>query len=203
MARNDWHHLSSREASCWRRRGRPLGTSQGLLGSLQKLTIKTKTMRQKKTLNCFANSHSIIVTRLLVSLTKYHDDQFAVRLWLGKGLHKGRKVALTIPELVLGLLPVKHDTAQCRFRTVVIRTAVALFSHRCRIALLAFALLTFALLSLRTVDPFALLAFALLASHWGRSHFCLSHSCRTSRRGAQADLHLRRKWLDRTGSRRW
>ena len=85
---------------------------------------------------------------------------------------------LTIPEL--GLLPVKHVTAQCRFRTVVIRTAVALFSHRCRIALLAFALLTFALLSLRTVDPFALLAFALLASHWCRSHFCLSHSCRTS-----------------------
>ena len=69
---------------------------------------------------------------------------------------------------------------QCRFRTIVIRTAVALFSHRCRIALLAFALLTFALLSLRTVDPFALLAFALLASHWCRSHFCLSHSCRTS-----------------------
>ena len=102
----------------------------------------------------------------------------SVRLWLGKGLHKGRKVALTIPEL--GLLPVKHVTAQCRFRTVVIRTAVALFSHRCRIALLAFALLTFALLSLRTVDPFALLAFALLASHWCRSHFCLSHSCRTS-----------------------
>ena len=91
---------------------------------------------------------------------------------------KGRKVALTIPEL--RLLPVKHVTTQCRFRTVVIRTAVALFSHRCRIALLAFALLTFALLSLRTVDPFALLAFALLASHWCRSHFCLSHSCRTS-----------------------
>ena len=83
------------------------------------------------------------------------------RLWLGKGLHKGRKVALTIPEL--GLLPVKYVTAQCRFRTVVIRTAVALFSHRCRIALLAFALLTFALLSLRTVDPFALLAFALVS----------------------------------------
>ena len=81
-------------------------------------------------------------------------------------------MALTIPEL--GLLPVKHVTAQFRFRTVVIRTAVALFSHRCRIALLAFALLTFALLSLRTVDPFALLAFALLASHWCRSHFCLS-----------------------------
>ena len=76
----------------------------------------------------------------------------------GRGLHTGRKVALTIPEL--GLLPVQHVTAQCRFRTVVIRTAVALFSHRCRIALLAFALLTFALLSLRTVDPFALLAFA-------------------------------------------
>ena len=93
--------------------------------------------------------------------------------------------------------------AQCRFRTVVIRTAVAIFSHRCRIALLAFALLTFALLSLRTVDPFALLAFALLASHWCRSHFCLSHSCRTSRlfdrlpvRISTSDLHhwiLRKK----------
>ena len=105
-----------------------------------------------------------------------------VRLWLGKGLHKGRKVALIIPEL--GLLRECHGTVKCRFRTVVIRTAVALFSHRCRIALLAFALLTFALfiLSLRTVDPFALLAFALLASHWCRSHFCLSHSCRTSGR---------------------
>ena len=74
-------------------------------------------------------------------------------------------MALTIPEL--GLLPVKHVTAQCRFRTVVIRTAVALFSHRCRIALLAFALLTFALLSLRTVGirtvGFALVSFALLS----------------------------------------
>ena len=103
-------------------------------------------------------------------------------------------MALMIPEL--GLLPVKHVTTQCRFRTVVIRTAVALFSHRCRIALLAFALLTFALLSLRTVDPFALLAFALLASHWCRSHFCLSHSCRTSVRvppkfpELQTDIHL-------------
>ena len=40
-----------------------------------------------------------------------------------------------------------HASAQCPFRTVVLRTAVALFSHRCRIALLAFAHLTFALLS--------------------------------------------------------
>ena len=63
-------------------------------------------------------------------------------------------------------------------RTVDIRTAVALFSHRCRIALLAFAHLTFALLShshcwpLRTVGirtvgfamvSFALLSFALLS----------------------------------------
>ena len=107
----------------------------------------------------------------------------SVRLWLGKGLHKGRKVAFEDPRtraFAGKACHVKHVTAQCRFRTVVIRTAVALFSHRCRIALLAFALLTFALLSLRTVDPFALLAFALLASHWCRSHFCLSHSCRTS-----------------------
>ena len=55
---------------------------------------------------------------------------------------------LTIPEIEL--LSVKqciHGTAQCPFRTVVIRTAVALFSHRCRIALVAFAHLTFALLS--------------------------------------------------------
>ena len=58
-------------------------------------------------------------------------------------------------------------------RTVGIRTAVALFSHRCRIALLAFARLTFALLShshcwpLRTVGirtvGFALVSFALLS----------------------------------------
>ena len=59
-------------------------------------------------------------------------------------------------------------------RTVGIRTAVALFSHRCRIALLAFAHLTFALLShshccrpLRTVGirtvGFALVSFALLS----------------------------------------
>ena len=99
----------------------------------------------------------------------------------------GRKVALTIPEL--GLLPVKqcmHVTAQCPFRTVVIRTAVALFSHRCRIALLAFAHLTFALLShshcclfrtvgIRTVGfalvSFALLSFALLA--------CRTSACTT------------------------
>ena len=40
-----------------------------------------------------------------------------------------------------------HVTAQCPFCTVVIRTPVALFSHRCRIALLAFAHLAFALLS--------------------------------------------------------
>ena len=53
-----------------------------------------------------------------------------------------------------------HVPAQCRFRTVVIRTAVALFSHQCRIALLAFARLAFALVShIRTVDPFALLCW--------------------------------------------
>ena len=67
-----------------------------------------------------------------------------------EGVILGEKVALTIPEL--GLLSVKqctHVTAQCPFRTVVIHTPVALFSHRCRIdiALLAFAHLTFALLS--------------------------------------------------------
>ena len=64
-------------------------------------------------------------------------------------------MALTIPEL--GLLSIKqcmHATAQCPFRTVVIRTAVALFSHRCRIALLAFAHLTFALLSHSHCWPF-------------------------------------------------
>ena len=48
---------------------------------------------------------------------------------ISEGVILGEKVALTIPEL--GLLSVKlcmHVTAHCPFRTVVIRTAVALFS---------------------------------------------------------------------------
>ena len=66
--------------------------------------------------------------------------------------------------------PKKKEKA---FRTVDILTVVALFSHRCRIALLAFAHLTFALLSyshcflFRTVDictvGFALVLFARLS----------------------------------------
>ena len=66
-----------------------------------------------------------------------------------------------------------YVTARCPFRIVVIRTPVAPFSHRCRIALLAFAHLAFALLShshcwpfrtvgIRTVG-FALVSFALLS----------------------------------------
>ena len=101
-------------------------------------------------------------------------------------------MALTIPEL--GLLPVKHVTAQCRFRTVVIRTAVALFSHRCRIALLAFALLTFALLSLRTVGirtvGFALVSFALLS-------FAL-----LSYKPTHAEPYLLESYADATSARR-
>ena len=60
--------------------------------------------------------------------------------------YKGEKVALTIEENS-SLKQCMHVTAQCPFRTVVIHTAVALFSQRCRIALLAFVRLPFALLS--------------------------------------------------------
>ena len=76
-----------------------------------------------------------------------------------------RKVALTIREL--GLLSVKqcmHVTTQCPFRTVVIRTAVALFSHR-SVALHCWHSHIWHSHSrlIRTVDPFALLAFALVS----------------------------------------
>ena len=97
-------------------------------------------------------------------------------------------MALTIPELrLLSVKQCMHVMAQFPFRTVVIRTPVALFSHRCRIALLAFAHLTFALLShshcwpfrtvvIRTVGfalvSFALLSFALLSYKRAKRQQC-------------------------------
>ena len=90
----------------------------------------------------------------------------------------GQHVTLRIQVFAGSLFPFRPIQSESvkrknAIRTVGIRTAVALFSHRCRIALLAFAHLTFALLShshcwpLRTVGirtvGFALVSFALLS----------------------------------------
>ena len=119
----------------------------------------------------------------------------SVRLWLGKGLLV-EKSGFDDPRtraFVGKAVHACHGTVSFSHCWVLsFATPVALFSHRCRIALLAFAHLTFALLShshcwpfrtvgIRTVGfalvSFALLSFALLSykpngvlyTHWSES----------------------------------